>query len=118
MKLVPDFFSKNRNRSYHKVLNAVEISFIGISKIRIVSQKVLKLMRFWFKLAILVFEHADGATSVNYKHFALILVHGKTLVLLTCMDLLVELNFTDQLLVDFSFVHFLSKDLILRFVYY
>jgi hypothetical protein len=69
-------------------------------------------MRFWLKLAILVFEHADSATSVNYQHFAFVLVHCKTLVLLTCVDLFMELNFTDQLFVDFSFVHFLSKDLI------
>ena len=105
MKLVPYLFAVYWYGRDHELLDRVEIGLVGIREVWVVLQEVVELVGFGLEFLVLVLEHANGTASVDYEDFALVLAHHGAFVLFAGVDLLVEVDFADELFLDFGFVH-------------
>lgn len=90
MKFVPDLLAVNRHWCDHEILLRVEISLIGVSEVRIVSEEVLKLVRLGLEFTIFVLKHTYGSSGVDNKDPALIFIQNDSPVLLAGMNLFME----------------------------
>lgn len=65
IQLVPNFSLKDRFGRDRKAIATDKVCLALIAEIRIVLQESLEAIFTWFEFAVLVFEHADGAASVD-----------------------------------------------------
>lgn len=65
MEFVPDLPAVDWGGCDHEILDWVEVCLVGVGEVGVVLEEVLELVWLGLELAVLVLEHADGATSVD-----------------------------------------------------
>lgn len=120
-ELEPDLLLVNRLRGYCEILLPDEVGLLLIVEVRVSLQEFFEPVLFWLKFAVLVFEHADGSARVDDEHLSdyiaayLSVVWAETGLAVACghLYLLVELKFSQDLLVLLLLVFPLSRHLLI-----
>jgi hypothetical protein len=68
IQLVPYLFLEDRLWSYCETIATNEISLALVAEIRVVLKKGFKTVLTWLEFAVLVFEHTDSPSRVDYQN--------------------------------------------------